>query len=179
VKYLLDSNTYIQAKNQYYGMGFCPAYWDWLDACFEAGEVCSIEFIGSEMQSGNDDLAAWVKARPAHFLPHDDEMTQTVYADIVNFVMSQNFDAAPRDFFLTKGDPWLIAKAKVLGASVVTNEATVAPEFALLREMLRARQSAGVSRPGLCPPAPAPAPLPPAPTCRSSRRAAHSRCPRK
>ncbi len=127
MKYLLDSNTYIQAKNQYYGMGFCPAYWDWLDNSFATGEVCSIEFIGREMQSGNDDLAAWVKARPAHFLPHDDEMTQTVYTDIVNFVMSQNFDAAPRDFFLTKGDPWLIAKAKVLGASVVTNEATVSP----------------------------------------------------
>ncbi|WP_081763821.1 MULTISPECIES: DUF4411 family protein [Nitrincola] len=28
MKYLLDSNTYIQAKNQYYGMDFCPGYWD-------------------------------------------------------------------------------------------------------------------------------------------------------
>ncbi len=125
MKYLLDSNTYIQAKNQYYGMHFCPAYWDWLDNCFAAGEVCSIEFIGREIQSGNDELAVWAQARPLHFLSHDDEATQSVYAEIANFVMSQNFDAAPRDFFLAKGDPWLIAKAKVLRACVVTNEATL------------------------------------------------------
>lgn len=29
--YLLDANTYIQAKNLHYQMSFCPAYWDWLD----------------------------------------------------------------------------------------------------------------------------------------------------
>ncbi|MFS2059288.1 DUF4411 family protein [Kosakonia cowanii] len=27
MRYLLDANTYIQAKNQYYGMDICPAYW--------------------------------------------------------------------------------------------------------------------------------------------------------
>lgn len=28
--YLLDANTFIQAKNLQYGFDFCPAYWDWL-----------------------------------------------------------------------------------------------------------------------------------------------------
>ena len=28
--YLLDANSYIQAKNLHYQMSFCPAYWDWL-----------------------------------------------------------------------------------------------------------------------------------------------------
>ncbi|HDG1674842.1 TPA: DUF4411 family protein [Kluyvera cryocrescens] len=27
MRYLLDANTYIQAKNQYYGMDICPAYY--------------------------------------------------------------------------------------------------------------------------------------------------------
>mgnify|MGYP006298525777 CR=1 FL=1 len=28
--YLLDANVFIEAKNRYYGMDFCPAFWDWL-----------------------------------------------------------------------------------------------------------------------------------------------------
>lgn len=127
MKYLLDSNTYIQAKNQYYGMAFCPGYWDWLDARFAAGDVCSIEFIGKELKEGDDELADWARLRSDHFIKHDDEPTQAAFTDIVNFVMSQDFGAAHRDAFLAKGDPWLIAKAKTLGAILVTHEATVSP----------------------------------------------------
>jgi len=127
LKYLLDSNTYIQAKNQYYGMDFCPGYWDFLDAKFASGEVCSIEFIGRELKEGNDALAEWTKSRPGHFIKHNDEETQAVYTEIVNFVITQDFGLAYRDAFLAKGDPWLIAKASTLGAVLVTHEATVSP----------------------------------------------------
>ena len=33
--YLLDSNIFIEAKNRYYGMDFCPAFWDSLDRQIE------------------------------------------------------------------------------------------------------------------------------------------------
>lgn len=129
MKYLLDSNTYIQAKNQYYDMGFCPGYWDWLEAMFQSGEVCSIEFIGQELKDGNDELAEWAKKQhqSGYFLKHDDEETQIVFAEIVNFVMEGNYNLADRDKFLSKGDPWLIAKAKTTGATIVTHEATLSP----------------------------------------------------
>lgn len=123
----MDANTYIQAKNQYYAMAFCPAYWDWLDDGFASGEVGSIAFIGNEIKAGNDDLAMWVRHRNDHFITHDDELTQVAFSEIVNFVMTQDFDPAHRDHFLAKGDPWLIAKAKTLGAIVVTHEAALSP----------------------------------------------------
>ena len=44
--YLLDANTYIEAKNRYYDMEFCPAYWDWLDQQFAMGVAGSIDMIG-------------------------------------------------------------------------------------------------------------------------------------
>lgn len=28
--YLLDTNTLIEAKNRYYRMAVCPAYWRWI-----------------------------------------------------------------------------------------------------------------------------------------------------
>lgn len=127
MRYLLDANTYIQAKNQYYGMDICPAYWDWLDLQFERGLIVSIDMVGRELRDGNDELAEWVRVRPGHFISNDDEPTQGVFADIVQLVMEGNFNPGQRDSFLAKADPWIIAKASTLGAIVVTHETMAAP----------------------------------------------------
>ena len=126
MKYLLDANTYIQAKNFYYGMDICPAYWDWLDQQFELGIVASVDMIGKELKDGNDELAEWVKARPAHFIPNDDDGTQSVFAQIAQAVAAGDYTAGSRDSFLDKADPWIIAKAKTLDAIVVTHESLLA-----------------------------------------------------
>ncbi|MEA1988761.1 MAG: DUF4411 family protein [Pseudomonadota bacterium] len=127
MRYLLDANTYIQAKNQYYGMDICPAYWDWLDQQFNLGVIGSVDMIGRELKDGNDELAEWVAARPKHFIANDDDETQTIFTDILQFVMAGDYSVGNRDGFLAKADPWIIAKAKSLGATVVTHEAFVAP----------------------------------------------------
>lgn len=126
MRYLLDANTYIEAKNQYYGMDICPAYWDWLDRQFALGTIASVDMIGRELKEGNDELADWVRERPDHFISNDDELTQTLFADIVQFVMEGDYNPGNRDNFLAKADPWIIAKAKAIGASVVTHEAVAA-----------------------------------------------------
>ena len=41
--YLLDSNVFIQATRLYYGMDFCPAFWEWLINENRAGHVFSIQ----------------------------------------------------------------------------------------------------------------------------------------
>lgn len=128
MRYLLDANTYIQAKNQYYGMDICPAYWDWLDQQFEQGLIGSVDMIGRELKDGNDQLAEWVRERPDHFIENDDGETQNMFGLIVEAVMAGDYNPGNRDQFLAKGDPWIIAKAKVLGATVVTHESRVTPE---------------------------------------------------
>ncbi|WP_347986303.1 DUF4411 family protein [Methylomonas sp. AM2-LC] len=122
MKYLLDSNTYIQAKNFYYGMDICPAYWDWLDQQFQLGTVASVDMIAKELKEGNDELAQWVKDRPEHFINNDDDETQSVFTEIVQAVVAGDYNPGNRDSFLAKADPWIIAKAKTIGASVVTHE---------------------------------------------------------
>lgn len=47
--YLLDANVFIQAKNLYYGLDFCPGFWDWLAVENEAGQVFSIEKVGERL----------------------------------------------------------------------------------------------------------------------------------
>lgn len=127
MNYLLDANTYIQAKNQYYGMDICPAYWDWLDLQFEQGLVASIDMVGIELKDGKDELAQWAKDRPGHFLKNDDEDTQRVFAEIIETVMAGDYTPGNRDNFLAKADPWIIAKARTMGAIVVTHESLGAP----------------------------------------------------
>jgi hypothetical protein len=62
--YLLDANVFIQAKNlHYYGMDFCPAFWDWLVSENAAGLVFSIEKVGDEIAAGDDELSEWAARR--------------------------------------------------------------------------------------------------------------------
>lgn len=125
--YLLDANTYIQAKNLYYGMDICPAYWDFLDTTFQSGHVCSIHQVYRELTDGNDDLKDWVKQRKDHFITNDDEATQGNYANIAQHLFDQDYNANSRDKFLEKADAWIIAKAVTLEATVVSLE-SLAPQ---------------------------------------------------
>jgi len=74
--YLLDANTLIEAKNRYYRMTVCPAYWSWIRRSQGAGIVSSIDLVGDELKRGNDDLAAWAKDQADLFLPVSDDGTQ-------------------------------------------------------------------------------------------------------
>lgn len=103
-------------------MDICPAYWNWLDKQFDLGFAASIQMIGEELKNGNDELSEWAKARPEHFINNDDIETQEVFINIVQIVMTGDYNIANRDNFLDKADPWIIAKAKTLNATVVTHE---------------------------------------------------------
>lgn len=123
--YLLDANTYIHAKNLYYSFDFCPAYWDWLDKKCAVGKLASIDMVANELTAGNDELVAWVKARQEHFLLCDDAETQSLVGAIAQDLMQGDYNQQNRDDFLAGADPWIIAKAKIIGATVVSHEARI------------------------------------------------------
>lgn len=58
MKFLLDTNVFIEAKNRYYAFDICPGFWDWMDAVCD-GDVASIVSVRDEMTGGNDELANW------------------------------------------------------------------------------------------------------------------------
>lgn len=128
MKYLLDANTYIEAKNYYYGMTICPGYWDWLDLQFENNLVNSVQPVFKELKTYGDELSEWVDERSAQFLSVTEAATQELYARIAQFVVDGDYQPANRDDFLAGADPWLIAKAGAIGSIVVTHEAMVGPD---------------------------------------------------
>ncbi|MBO9186226.1 DUF4411 family protein [Rhizobium sp. L80/93] len=128
MKFLLDSNIFIEAKNRYYGFDICPGFWDWIDhVC--ANDVASIVEVRDELIDGRDDLADWITARNevAWFLRVDDDATQSNFVEVADHVSNAGYTASAVAKFLSKADPWLIAKAITLGATIVTHETVGQP----------------------------------------------------
>lgn len=125
MKYLLDSNTFVEAKNRYYNMTVCPAYWIWILQKFAAQDVASISLVGDELKKGDDELMQWVKDNPELFISVHDNTTQSCFSQVANLVMSKssNMKVGAAQDFLSGADPWLIAKAMATGSTVVTHEA--------------------------------------------------------
>ncbi|MHA6692766.1 DUF4411 family protein [Devosia sp. A449] len=123
MKYLFDTNVFIEAKNRYYAFDICPGFWQWMDhVCgVDAG---SIRNVRDELTPGDDDLSEWAKARKDAdwFLKVEDAPTQEAFAEIATAISGKLYTQPAIAHFLSGADPWLIAKARTTGAVVVTHE---------------------------------------------------------
>ncbi len=124
MKYLLDTNVFIEAKNRYYAFAICPGFWDWMDHIMGKGDVLSIELVRDEMLESDDDLAKWIRARKSEpwFLKQDDDATQGHFKRIAAAVQSGSYTDGAKQEFLRGADAWVVAKAKASGAAVVPLE---------------------------------------------------------
>ena len=127
--YLLDTNVFIQAKNQYYSFQICPGFWESLILENAEEIVFSIDRVKTELEKGNDEITQWVKdTAPGTFFKNtDNKAVIECFAKIMNWVQSkpQYFDSSKAEF-AGGADPWLIAYAKVNGLVLVTNESLAA-----------------------------------------------------
>ena len=123
MSYILDANTFIEAKNRYYRMNICPGYWNWLLLKCGTQDVRSIDKIAHELSKGSDDLSVWADAHPELFHKTTDAGTQGHFAAVANHVANlPNMKPGAIPSFLSGADPWLIASAMQTGATVVTHE---------------------------------------------------------
>lgn len=124
MKHLLDANTLIEAKNRYYGMTICPGFWSWLLLQNQAYEVASIVSVKDELTRGQDSLAQWARENSVLFHDISDDQTQEAFGQVATAIAAQNekMKVGALEEFLGGADPWLIAKAMVTGATVVTHE---------------------------------------------------------
>ena len=120
--YLLDANVFIQAKNLYYGLDFCPAFWDWLIAANSAQRVYSIEKVGNEIAAGGDELADWAEQRVSGFFLEPDTEMLPALSTVSNWTTNQKYEAAAVSTFLQVADYYLIAHALAHGHTIVTHE---------------------------------------------------------
>ncbi len=123
MSWLLDSNIFIQAANDYYQFGICPGFWDWL--LQHTSEIRSVERVKDEIMAKEDDLAVWCKDRlPKGFFLKPDEGTYQRLGEITAYVsnLPSPYDMRKKNKFLSGADTMLLATAMQTGDVIVTHE---------------------------------------------------------
>ena len=122
MQYLLDTNAFIEAKNDYYRFSFCPGYWMWLLQKNQQQIIYSIDKIKAELLAGNDDLTEWTKKSPNElFIKPPSNLGQSL-ALVAQWINSKSFTDAAKTVFFSSADYYLVAYAHSLNYTLVTRE---------------------------------------------------------
>ncbi|MDA8116951.1 MAG: DUF4411 family protein [Actinomycetota bacterium] len=122
MRYLLDANVFIQAKNLHYSFDFCPAFWQWIDKEHVNGKVYSIDKVRDELIGGDDALAEWAKRRGIDFFLPPDNQVLPSFAALSTWAGSGDYEPGAVSQFLQIADYYLVAQAQAHGFAVVTHE---------------------------------------------------------
>lgn len=120
--YLLDSNVFIRAKNEYYGFDICPGFWDWLDAASQQGDAMSVEAVYDELAPQADPLAEWVRGRRPMFQEATGEIVAAAQQVNAWAFAHPDFSPEAKNDFAAVADSWLVAHAIAGQHVVVTHE---------------------------------------------------------
>ena len=122
MKYVFDSDSLINLFRHYYPERF-PTLWEKFDALVSGGKLVSVKEVFNEIGSRKDSLGTWAKEQKnILFL----ESTVEELKFVSEIFQVQHFQAIIRKQERLKGkpvaDPFVIARAKISGACVVTQE---------------------------------------------------------
>ena len=122
MKYVFDSDSLINLFRHYYPERF-PTLWEKFNTLVSEGELTSVREVFKEIGSNEDSLGTWAKEQKnILFL----ESTVEELKFVAEIFQVKHFQAMIRKQERLKGkpvaDPFVIARAKISGACVVTQE---------------------------------------------------------
>jgi len=123
MKYIIDANALIDAKDFYYRFAICPGFWDWLGEAVQ-GQFGTVDHVVAELLKGNDELAEWFKVRKgaSWIAATNGKATQDKFGLVAAWVVASGKRQPEQDKFLAGADPWLLAHAMATKATLVTME---------------------------------------------------------
>jgi len=120
--YLFDSDSLILANRHDFPINRDPGtFWEFLEEKGNQGQILIPEAVFDEIGHRDDDLSTWLSARRQIFIiPTNDALPY------MHFVLDTYGPVTEIDLeeLNGKADPYLVAHAMALGASVITNEAS-------------------------------------------------------
>ncbi|MCE2660320.1 MAG: DUF4411 family protein [Rubrivivax sp.] len=125
MSYVLDANVFMSAKNLYYGLDFCPAFWEWLAHKGHTGTVFSIDKVADEIEAGKDDLSNWARTQADALFRRTPASLAPQFAAVSTWATSQQYTPAAINTFMLGADFYLLAHA-VAGAHVVVTHEVLA-----------------------------------------------------
>ena len=122
MKYVFDSNSLINLFKHYYPGRF-PTLWEKFDALISEEKLISVREVFNEIGSSEDSLGIWAKEQK-NILFLDSTVEELQFVGEIFKV--RHFQGMIRKQERLKGkpvaDPFVIARAKILNACVVTQE---------------------------------------------------------
>src|SRR6266403_303961 len=115
--YCVDTSAWIDGWARYYPPDVFPTLWTRLDELINAGDIVSSEEVYVELAKKSDELHDWIKDRKQMLVPLASDIQQRAvdllaeYPRLVDTLRNRSM-----------ADPFVIATAMVLGATVVTGE---------------------------------------------------------
>lgn len=122
-KYLLDTSVFITSFWKYYGPGFVPAFWEWLEIANRRGIVFSIDMVKAELERKMDPLRQWATMFGDEFFVASSKDSKD---RLLDWIKEQGcWTPNAKQAFVDKdvADPYLIALAMDKGYTVVSLEA--------------------------------------------------------
>jgi|JI10StandDraft_1071094.scaffolds.fasta_scaffold632325_2 hypothetical protein len=130
IKYLIDSDTFIQAKSLHYRFSFCESFWEWILLAHQAEIIGTIDKVKKEILRGDDELKVWVNTTPPtsfFYAESYDIAVMKKYAHVMAWsVAHQQYNLTAKAVFADhdRADAFLIATASVYGQIIVSHEAS-------------------------------------------------------
>ncbi len=124
--YLIDSNVFIEACNRYYGLDFCPAFWDWLLQSNSTGSVFSLDKVRQELKQKEGDLSLWSNNIQEGFFLRPDNLMFQALTRVSVWAQSQKFEQSAIHAFLDDADCYLVSCSLAHKYTLVTHENTKA-----------------------------------------------------
>jgi hypothetical protein len=118
--YVFDTSAFLDL-NKFYPKRF-PTLWSAVEDLIAAQKILSVKEALRELQNKDDFIAEWAKNREEIFCVPDEQEAR--FVSTIYQVRHFQFGVEKRKM-LNGGyiaDPFIVAKAKVLGRTVVTNE---------------------------------------------------------
>ena len=122
--FALDANVFIEAHRRYYGLDFCPGFWECMRHFGDRGRLLTIDRVRAELLRGGDALSQWIRASPEGlFVSSGQPAVVEAFIEMMDWVEGNGqFWRAAKAEFATSADGWLAAYARVHGAVLVTHE---------------------------------------------------------
>ncbi len=123
MRYLIDSNVFIEARDRYYHFDVVPGFWNWIEDQHGCGVMYSISNVFDELTRRRDDLSSWARRIPKEFFQMPDESTQDSMARLAHWAVNHdNYTDLAVQEFLQSADFVLAAHAHAHGFTVVSQE---------------------------------------------------------
>jgi len=123
MKYSADASAFIVAWNDDYPPDVFPDIWKLLERSIKSGDLRATEEVLKEIEQKDDDVCKWAQEHSELFVSID-EVVQEAARDI----LKDHPDLIKPKLDRPQADPYVIALAKINGASVVTNEKPNSPD---------------------------------------------------